>query len=81
MIYTFIYALFLRHALLLDNLYHIASGSTANIIMQTQATFANTAQNTLNINNPTFKTGNPMCLWYYKNTVTLNITVYSFLLI
>jgi len=66
MICTFICALFLRHAVLLDNLYHIASGSTAHIIMQTEATFASIAQNTLNINNPTFKIDSLMCLWYYK---------------
>ena len=63
MIYTFICALFLRHALLLDNLYHIASGSTVHIIMQTQSTFASIAQNTLkNINNSTFKIETLMCL-------------------
>jgi hypothetical protein len=62
MIYTFICALFLNHVLLSDNLYHIASGSTAHTIMQTQVTFANIAQNTLNINNPTFKM-EPRCFY------------------
>ena len=62
MIYIFICALFQRHALLLDNLYHIASFWTAHIIMHTQATFANMAQNTLNINNPTFKIDTPKFL-------------------
>jgi hypothetical protein len=62
MMYTSVCALFLCHALLLDSLYHTASGSTAHIIMQTQVTFANIAQNTLNVNNPTFKIETQMCL-------------------
>jgi len=81
MIYTFICVLFLRHALLLDNFYNIASGSTAHIILQTLATFASKAQSTININNTTLKTDTLMCLRYYKKTVTINITLYSFLLI
>jgi len=62
MIYTFICASLLRHALLLDNLYHTASGPTAHFIIQSQVTFANLAQNTLNINNPTCKIDTPMYL-------------------